>query len=73
MVAERFRQALTEQEQAALDSMNDIMEVQVLKNSAGNVGKIFKYMFDNQCFRLLPLVDETQAKIDALAEIGIDF
>ena len=73
MVAERFRQALTEQEQAALDNMNDIMEVQVLKNSAGNVGKIFKYMFDNQCFRLLPLVDETQAKIDALAEIGIDF
>lgn len=73
MVAERFRQALTEQEQAALDNMTDIMEVQVLKNSAGNVGKIFKYMFDNQCFRLLPLVDETQAKIDALAEIGIDF
>lgn len=73
MVAERFRQALTEQEQAALDSMNDVMEVQVLKNSAGNVGKIFKYMFDNQCFRLLPLVDETQAKIDALAEVGIDF
>ena len=53
--------------------MNDVMEVQVLKNSAGNVGKIFKYMFDNQCFRLLPLVDETQAKIDALAEVGIDF
>ena len=73
MVAERFRQALTEQEQAALDNMNDVMEVQVLKNSAGNVGKIFKYMFDNQCFRLLPLVDETQAKIDALAEVGIDF
>lgn len=73
MVAERFRQALTEQEQAALDNMNDVMEVQVLKNSAGNVGKIFKYIFDNQCFRLLPLVDETQAKIDALAEVGIDF
>ena len=73
MVAERFRQALTEQEQAALDSMSDVMEVQVLKNSAGNVGKIFKYMFDNQCFKLLPLVDETQAKIDALAEVGIDF
>ena len=73
MVAERFRQALTEPEQTALDNMSDIMEVQVLKNSAGNVGRIFKYMFDNQCFRLLPLVDETQAKINALAEVGIDF
>ena len=73
MVAERFRQALTEPEQMALDNMSDIMEVQVLKNSAGNVGRIFKYMFDNQCFRLLPLVDETQAKINALAEVGIDF
>lgn len=73
MVAERFRQALTEPEQTALDNMSDIMEVQVLKNSAGNVGRIFKYMFDSQCFRLLPLVDETQAKINALAEVGIDF
>ena len=73
MVAERFRQALTEQEQNALNNMDDIMEVQVLKNSAGSVGKIFKYVFDSQCFKLLPLVDDTQAKIDALAEAGIDF
>lgn len=71
MVAERFRQALTEPEQAALDAMDDVMEVQVLKNSSGNVGRIFKYLFDNQCFKLLPIVSDEQAKIDALS--GIDF
>lgn len=50
-------------------SQDDIMEVQVLKNSNGASGKIFRYMFDGDHFKLLPLADEEQAKLDALKEI----
>lgn len=47
----------------------DIMEVQVLKNSNGPSGKNFRYMFDSDHFKLLPLADEEQAKLDALREL----
>ena len=50
-------------------AQDDIMEVQILKNSNGPSGKIFRYMFDGEHFKLLPLADEEQVKLDALKEI----
>lgn len=50
-------------------AQDDIMEVQILKNSNGASGKIFRYMFDGDHFKLLPLADEEQVKLDALKEI----
>ena len=50
-------------------NQDDIMEVQILKNSNGPSGKIFRYMFDGDHFKLIPLADEEQVKLDALKEI----
>lgn len=58
---------LIEDEQA--QSQPDIMEVQVLKNSSGASGKMFRYMFDSDHFRLLPLEDEEQQKLDQLKDL----
>ena len=51
----------------------DIMEVQVLKNSNGASGKILKYMFDTDHFKLLPLIDEQEAKLEQLKNLDIDY
>ena len=56
------------------ENLPDIMEVQVLKNSSGSSGHIFKYMFDTEHFKLKPLLEESEEQeIDKLAEMGVDF
>lgn len=47
----------------------DIMEVQVLKNSSGASGKIFRYMFDTDHFKLLPLANEEEEKMETLRNL----
>lgn len=43
------------------EDVEDIMEVQVLKNSEGKgAGKIFKYMFDSSYFKLLPITTDSE-------------
>ena len=42
----------------ARDTMEDILEVQVLKDRNSQAGKIFKYMFDGKFFKLLPLMSD---------------
>lgn len=52
------------------EDIEDIMEIQVLKNSEGKgAGKIFKYMFDTQYFKLLPITSEDDKKKEILANI----
>lgn len=41
-----------------VDDLEDIMECQVLKNSQGQVGQIFKYLFEGEIFKLTPIEDE---------------
>ena len=53
----------------AAEALDDIMEVQVLKNSSGQSGQIFKYMFEGRTFKLLPLVDEEEEKMNILKNI----
>lgn len=58
-------------------NMPDIMEVQVLKNSSGESGRIFQYMFDTDYFKIQPLVGDmaksaSEQKVDALAQLGIE-
>lgn len=57
----------------AAEVMEDIMEVQVLKDRNSQSGKVFKYMFDGKYFKLLPLVDEDEEKIEALKNLDLDF
>lgn len=57
----------------ASKNMNDILEVQVLKDRNNNAGKIFKYMFDGKFFKLLPLMDEDVETLDKLKELDIDY
>jgi replicative DNA helicase len=47
-----------------LDLMEDILEIQVLKQSQGVVGKIKKYMFDGPCFSLKPFIEEEEEGIN---------
>ena len=57
-------------------NLPDIMEVQVLKNSSGASGHIFKYIFDTKHFKLEPLLDEDSIENqeeDRLAQLGVDF
>ena len=51
-----------------VNDMEDYLELQVLKNSSGEVGKIYKYFYDGPHFRLLPLPDENEEKLNKLAE-----
>jgi len=41
-----------------LELMEDTLEVQVLKQSSGEVGKIVRYIYDAECFRIYPLIYE---------------
>jgi replicative DNA helicase len=57
-------------EDPASATLQDILEVQVLKDRNAQAGKIFKYMFDGKYFRLLPLMeDEDPGSIDSLRDI----
>lgn len=40
------------------DQLEDIIEVQILKNSNGPSGTILKYMFEPETFKILPVVEE---------------
>ena len=61
------------QNDAEAMALPDIMEAQVLKNSNGASGKILKYMFDTDHYRLLPLIDEQEEKLDQLKNLDIDY
>ncbi len=61
------------QSDPAAAAMDDIMEVQVLKDRNSQAGKIFRYMFDGKYFKILPLVDEEVDKLEALKNLDIDF
>lgn len=57
-------------------NLPDVMEVQVLKNSSGESGRIFQYMFDTDYFKLQPLIGDAaksaeEQKIDKLASLGV--
>ncbi len=43
-----------------VDLMEDILEVQVLKQSQGSVGMVKKYLFDGKCFQLKPFVESEE-------------
>ena len=63
---------------AEAEDMQDIMEVQVLKNSnGGSAGKIMKYTFDSSHFRLFPIVEEEVSRLEQLKttinELNIDY
>ena len=57
----------------ATETMEDIMEAQILKDRNAQAGKIFKYLFDGKYFKLLPLLDEEVDKLEALKNLDIDF
>jgi len=41
-----------------IEEMEDVMQVQVLKNSQGSVGKMLNYLFDGTVFQITPIEDE---------------
>ena len=47
-------------EHPELPFIDDILEVQVLKNSNGPVGQIIRYYYDAECFRVYPYIDESE-------------
>ena len=40
-----------------LDFMEDILQIQILKQSQGKTGTVGKYLFDGQCFSIVPYVE----------------
>lgn len=55
------------------DLIPDILECQVLKNSSGMVGNIFKYAFEGKYFRCTPLLEDEVTSMQAAAELDIDY
>ena len=55
----------------ASETLEDIMEVQILKDRNAPAGRILKYVFDGKHFRLCPLVEED--KVDILKDLDIDY
>ena len=51
-----------------VEDMEDYLELQVLKNSSGEVGKIYKYFYDGAHFRLLPLSEIDEEKMNRMVE-----
>lgn len=49
------------------DSVENTLELQILKNSHGGTGKIFKYMLVPELFKAIPIEDENEAKLDSLS------
>lgn len=44
-----------------VDLMNDVLEVQVMKQNQGGVGSISKYMFDGPCFQIKPFIESEES------------
>lgn len=61
------------QNDPATETMDDILEVQILKDRNAQAGKILKYMFDGKYFKLVPLVDEEEEKLNKLKELDINY
>ena len=40
--------------------MEDVMEVQVMKQNQGQAGTVKKYLFDGKCFQIKPLVESEE-------------
>lgn len=57
----------------ATANMNDILEVQVLKDRNNQAGEIFQYMFDGRFFKLFPLMEEDSKKLEDLKNLDIDY
>lgn len=60
----------------AAETMEDILEVQILKDRNAQAGRVMKYMFDGKYFKLVPLVEEDEQKLeklDKLKELNIDY
>ena len=55
------------------DLIPDILECQILKNSSGSVGNIFKYAFEGRYFRCTPLLDSDVASMQIASELDIDY
>ncbi len=47
-------------EDPALDYMDDVMKITILKNSAGETGQIIKYLYEPEYFRLLPYIENEE-------------
>lgn len=45
------------------DAIPDIMELQVLKNSSGRAGDIYKYYFEGDFFRVTPMLEESKDEL----------
>ena len=60
-------------EDPATATMQDVLEVQVLKDRNAQAGEIFKYMFDGKFFRLLPLFEDDADPVETLKGLDIDF
>jgi len=58
----------------ATATLQDVLEVQVLKDRNAQAGEVFKYMFDGKYFRLLPLMDdEDPGDVESLKGLDIDY
>lgn len=55
------------------ENFEDTIEVQILKNSNGSAGKIFKYMLIPEQFKLMPLEDEVEKRMDELSDVTFNF
>ena len=55
------------------ENFEDTIEVQILKNSNGSAGKIFKYMLIPEQFKLMPIEDEVEKRMDELSDITYNF
>ena len=56
------------------EALEDILEIQILKDRNGpNAGKILKYMFDGNLFRLSPKLEEEEEddSIDINSLVGV--
>lgn len=51
-------------ESPELELMEDILEVQILKQNNGQVGKIVRYLYDTDTFRIYPYFDEDSEEVE---------
>lgn len=55
------------------DLIPDLMEATILKNSSGPVGHVFYYAFEGEFFRCTPMLEDQVTKMQAAAELEIDY
>lgn len=53
----------------AAEELEDIMEVQILKNSSGESGQIFRYDFIGSNFKVIPRISEEEDKLNKLKDL----